>query len=177
MAVSAAKILIGAATVSIGDWVTAAGAGSLVDVGHTKAPATITPNFEHVEITSERAVGALKLIPIDGSYSLKVSILEGVLANFQLAAKNADGNVTGTPPDLIFEVGEAAERYHQITLTGIPGVGTTSVRTITIWRAAVESVAEVSFGKGVEQMLEVTFRILHDDSVSALGKFMKIVDI
>lgn len=177
MTVATANVLVGAATVSIGDWVTNAGGGSLTDVGHTKSAVTLAPTFEHVEITSERATGTLKMIPINGGYALKVPMLESTILHWEIATKQATGSATGTPPDETLQVGAMQEKYHQIQITGIPGVGTTGARTITLWRCVVESVSEIAFAKGAEQMLEVTFRVLFDDSIAgAQGEFFDLID-
>lgn len=177
MATVTANIMVGAATVSIGAWVTAGGAGSLTDVGHTKTPVTLTGAFEDFELISERAPGVMSKINTMTRFKLKIPIIEATMANWLAALREPVANLTGTPPDEILLVGGAgpAEKYHQITLVG-PGLGTTGVRTLTFWRGVVESVSEVPFAKGAEQLLEVVYDILWDGTVSTLDKFFKIVE-
>ncbi len=175
MATDTAKIMVGVGVVSIGDYVTAGGAGSLVDVGHTKGPATLALTYEDFEVTSERTTGVLKKVPQGVRAKLKVPITEAVAENIRVAMRQPSANLTGTPPDLVLEVGEIVEQYHQISIVG-PGVGTTGVRTITIWRGIVESLAEIPFARGAEQLFELVIDCLLDETVSAAGKIMKIVD-
>lgn len=178
MATNTNYIVVGAAVPSIGAYVAAGGAGSLTDVGHLKNPTTLQAAFEDYPVTSERAQGALKKVPQSSSYKLKLSMTESLLANLQKALRQPSANLTNG--DAAIEegtllVGNAAEQYHQIQLVGV-GPGATAVRTVTLWRCIVESVAEMAFAKGAEIMYEVTFDVLHDDSVATADKFFKIVD-
>ncbi len=177
MATTTANILVGAATVALGPYVTAGGAGSLVDVGHTKTPTTLTATFEDFEIISERAPGVLSKVNTMTRYAIKVAAIEASMQHYLDALREPLGNLSGTPPDTILLVGGAgpAEKYHQITLVG-KGLGTTGVRTITFWRAVIESVSEIPFAKGAEQLLEMNFSVLWDGSVSTNDKFLKIVE-
>jgi hypothetical protein len=175
MATNTANICIGAATVSIGAYVAAGGASTLVDVGHTKEAVTLTPSFDDYPITSERAFGPLKKIPIGGTFKLSVSMIESTIENYRVAFRQAAGSTSGTAPNLTLRVGDFAQQYHQLSIVS-SGVGSTSVRTITAWRAIVESVEAVPYGKTGEQMLKVTFDLMYDDSVSTADKFLKIVD-
>ena len=176
MATDISKVVGGGAEVSVSAYVTAGGAGSFVDVGHIKSPAILAVTREDFDIKSERAIGTLKKFPVDMKVTLKVSISEAVMENVRVAFGQPAANMTGTPPDLILEVGEHAEQYHQLKLVQ-KGVGTTGVRTLLLWRAIVESVAEVQFAKAGEQMYEITFDVLNDESVAAAGKFFKATDI
>jgi hypothetical protein len=175
MATNTANICIGAATVSIGAYVAAGGAATLIDVGHTKEAVTLTPAFEDYAIMSERAFGPLKKIPIGGTFKLAVSLIESTIENYRVAFRQAGGSTSGTAPNLTLRVGDFAQQYHQIQIVSA-GVGSTAVRTITAWRAIVESVEAVQYGKTGEQRLDLLFDLMYDDSVSTADKFLKIVD-
>jgi len=175
MATNTANVKIGAAAVSIGAYVTAGGAGSLTDVGHTKSGTTLAPSFNDYDSKSEQAFGTLKKVPQDGSIKLKVHMMEATLELLRVAMRQAAANLTGTPPNLTLRVGPFIEQYHQIQVA-VPGVGTTQARTLTLWRGSVESVAEIPYAKGAEQAYEVTFDCLWDDSIGTADKIYKVVD-
>ena len=175
MATDTTQIHAGAVVVSVGAWVTAGGAGSLTDVGHMKGPVTLTPAREDYDIKSERAFGILKKIPQDMSLKLAMDLQETTIEHFRIAFGQPAANKTGTTPDFSLLIGEPAEQYHQIAVVGT-GPGSTGVRTMTFWRAFVESVGAVPFAKGEEMHLPITFDCLYDDSVTTLDKFGKIVD-
>ena len=175
MATNTSNIFAGAAVVSIGNYVSQGGAGSLTDVGHMKAPVSLSPSFEDYEIKSERAFGTLKRIPIDGSLKLSVDLSEVTAEHLRIAFRQASANKTGTSPDFTLLIGDFTEQYHQITVVAT-GPGTTGVRTATLWRAYVEALGEIPFAKGEEQHLALTFDCLYDDTVTTNDKFGKIVD-
>lgn len=175
MATSTANIIVGAATVSIGDYVTAGGAGSLTDVGHTKSPTTLASTYEDFEVISERVGGVLKKVPQMTRHKFKASLTEATIEHMRIAMRQPSANVSGTPPDLTLRVGASAEQYHQFTLVTV-GVGTTAVRTLTIWRGIVESVSEIPYAKGAEQMFEIVIDALLDETVATADKFFKVVD-
>jgi len=175
MATDTTQIHIGAATVSVGAWVTAGGAGSLTDVGHMKAQATLTPSFTDYEIKSERSFGTLKREPQDMKLTLALDLQETTAEHMRIAFRQPAANKSGTSPDFTLRIGDPAEQYHQISLVA-NGPGTSGVRTQTYWRAFVESLGAIPYGKGEEQHLPITFDILYDDSVTSLDKFGKQVD-
>lgn len=175
MTTSTANIMVGAATVSESAYVTAGGAGSFTDLGHTKTPVTLAISFEDYEVKSERAFGTLKKVPQTAKVALKIPMTEAVLENYRIVTRQPAANLTGTPPDMTLLVGDQLEQYHQMKLD-IPGVGTTGARTMTLWKCIIESLAELPFAKGLEQLLEMTMDVLYDDSVATDDKFFKIVD-
>jgi len=175
MATDTSKVFAGAAVVSIGDWVTAGGAGSLTDVGHMKGPVSLTPSFEDYEIKSERAFGTLKRVPISGSLKLALDLQEITVEHLRVAFRQPAANTAGTSPDERLLIGDFAEQYHQITVV-VNGAGTTGVRTMTLWKGFVESLGAIPFAKGEEQHLPLTFDCLYDDSLGSADKFGRIVD-
>ena len=147
----------------------------MTDVGHTKEAVTLTPAFEDYSVTSERAFGVLKKIPIGGSFKLTVAMIEATIENFRVALRQPVANTSGTGANLTLRVGDFAQQYHQVTIV-TNGLGTGATRTITVWRAIVENLEAIPYGKTGEQMLKVTFDCLYDDTVTTADKFLKMVD-
>lgn len=142
-----------------------------------KGPVTLAPAFETYKIKSERAFGALKDVPIGGSFKLNMDLQEMTAEHMRVAFRQPAANLTGTSPDLTLVIGDFAEQYHQISIV-VTGAGTTGVRTMTFWRGAVESCGEIPFAKGEEQHLALAFDLMYDDSVTSTSGayFGQIVD-
>ena len=175
MATNTANVLVGVGVISISPYVTAAGAGTFVDMGHLKTPGSIQITYEDYEVKSERAFGTIKKVPQTAKVMLKVPAMEATGEFWRTATRQPAANLAGTPPNLTLLVGDQAEQYHQLQIVAV-GVGTTGVRTFLLWRCIVETLAEIPFAKGGEQMLEMTFDVLYDDSVSTDDKFFKWTD-
>lgn len=173
MPLAATSVTIGAATVEIGDYVAAGGnQATMVDVGHLKAPVTLTASYEDYEIKSERAYGAIKRIPVNATVTLKVPMSQSDTENLRIGFRQPTTAKTGTTPNWILAVSDAAEQYHQIKIS-LPaggGTGTNKTRTIVIYKAMVTGLAEIPMGKTVEAAVEVTFNCLYDDTVITAGK-------
>ena len=174
-------LLHGGATVSIGDYVTAGGAGTLVDVGYTEGPTELTVTWEDYELNPEQEPGVIDIFHINTAASLKVPMLESSVPNIRRALRLPAANQTGIGDNLTLEIGGAglnesdAETYTQLSLVG-RGPGTTNVRTITGWKLIPESADPIGFQKGSPSLVGVTFRVLLDPSVAAAGKHLKSVD-
>lgn len=175
MATVSTNILVGAVEVDVSNYVTAGGAGSFSDFGHHKTPVEFSPNWTNYEVRSERAYGPIKIIPIDANFKLKVALLEGTCANQRIIMRQPSGNLTGTPPNLTLLVGAPVEQYHQIKMIA-PGLGTGLVSTYIFWKCLAGEAAAITYGKSIEQVYEVTFTSLFDDSVATGDKFYKRVD-
>lgn len=172
------NIAIGAATVTVGTYAAAgAGGGSMTDVGHTKGPTTLNVQYEDYEISSEQSFGALRKIPQNAAVKLKVLMSESVMNNIRTALRQPTANVSGTEPNRTLLVGAPAEQYHQIVVATRGTGGTTvATRTMTFWKCIVESLGEVQYTKSGEQVFEVVFHVMYDDSVATAEKFFKYVD-
>ncbi len=169
------KILAGGAVVSVGPWVTAGGAGSLVEVGHTEGATELIRSYEDLPVSSEQIAGIEKRIPISTEMALKFAMKETDLENWRMPWRQPAANLTGTPPNMTLLVGAAAEQYHQVTLVGT-GIGTTGVRTVTAWRMIVDSVEPIRMAKAEAQLVTITGALMLDSSVATLDQFLKIVD-
>ena len=175
MAQDTTKIVVGRALVYISDYVTAGGAGTFVEVGHTNAPSTLTAAFDNFDVETEQALGIVKTVPIRSNFSLRVPMLEVTVSRIGKALRQPVANVTGTTPNFSLAVGDAVEIYHQLKLESY-GHGTTAVRTVTLWKCQAATIADIPFAKAGTQLLDVTFRVIKDDSVATLDKYFKIVD-
>lgn len=175
MAGSVSKIFQKHAVVSVGPWVTAGGAGTLVDVGYTEGGVELQQTQEDTPIDPDQEPGTIARFPVSTGYSLKFTMLEATLANLLTAFRQAAANLTGTPPNETLQIGEAAESYLQIQLVG-KGGGSTGVRTVTCWKGMVESTEPVAMRKNEPAKVGVTVALLRDPSVAAAGKHLKIVE-
>lgn len=174
-------IAIGGATVKIGGWVANKGVSTLTDVGHTKAPTTMSVTYEDYPINSEQSFGPLRKIPISATIKVKVPMLQSDGENVRMALRQDTGNLSGAAPTQITLVGAMAEQYHRVTIEtkGIAasgGLGAYGTRTVTLWRCIVDGLDEVPFGKSGEQALVMSLHVLYDDTVSTADKFLKVVD-
>lgn len=179
MAIDVKNIAIGGAVLSIGDWVTAAGAGSLTDVGLLKDGSELTFETENYEVESDSAQGMLAAVPIKTSVKIKAVLQEATLDNLRRVLNQVTGNLSGTAPNKTLLVGERSEQYHQLSIVskGPKGSGLTSAtRTITGWKGVVKIADAIAFKKGAEQTYGVEITLLYDPSVSTADKFLKIVD-
>lgn len=183
MATSIGNTLIGAATVSLAAWVTAAGAGTFVDIGHHEAAVEITWKTERAKFSAERLPGVARSYPHTHGADIKIKFKEMTIADATNALNmmNALGLATtaksGAAPNLTMFDDGPIERYQQMKITG-PGVGTTGVRTYTFWRCAADGPPTIAITKTDYQSMEVTFEALCDESVAAgvNGQFFKVVD-
>lgn len=173
-----ANTLFGAPTsISIGPWVTAKGAGTLVEIGHTKGGVSIKHSIENHEMEVDDILTPHRAIPIKTGYEIKFTMAEVTLENLRIALSQPAANLTGTPPDEILAVDGnlGGEVYNQVELVG-PGLGTTGVRTIVIWRAVIKEVAEILWNKIDDRVYEVTLLILYEETGTGSDTIMQATD-
>ena len=178
MATNSAHVMVGAATVSIGAYVTNAGPGTLTDVGHLIAPAELGSEFENFDVESERSFGIIKTVPIKAGFTLKIPIMESRPELLRTVLRLVSGQLTGTAPNQTLAVVDPVEQYHQIQLVSA-GIGTTATRTQTYWKCQALTVEPIQYGKATVQAYNATFRILRDDSITTPttnGLYFKQVD-
>lgn len=175
------KTLVGAiGTLSIGPWVAAGGAGTLVDMGFTVEGQDVTDQIEHFDLEIDQAQGIVRSIPIKKSVSLKVALAEADLAKLQTILGQPAGNMSGTAPAVSLEVGSEAERYFQVQFTspGPPSAGGAKVtRTWTMWRCSLKRDAMPLKKNGITKV-GVTITVLEDLSITGgnKGTFYKITE-
>ena len=106
MATDATKIIVGAGTFSIGDYTSSGGAGSLTDVGHVKSPFELGSSYENFDVTTERATGIVKTVPLNDSYTLKVYMHEATGEHMRIILGQPSARLSGTSPDDTLLVGD-----------------------------------------------------------------------
>lgn len=181
MTVDVNKLAVGAAVVSIGDWVAAAAAGTLTDVGLTTGPAELSDVSEDVEVEGEQVQGVVRSVPTKKTVTLKVPMAEADLDKLQRLLRQPTANLTGTAPNKTLAVDAEEEQYLQVQCVtqGIAGSGGThATRTLTFWRCSMTGREAVPFTKGGVQQWAAVFKVHQDTSVSAggSGQFYKIAD-
>jgi len=176
MAQDATKVHVGRAIIYTGAWVTAAGAATLVEVGHTSAPFEFAPNFENFELESEQSQGPIISRPVRQTFDIKIPIMETVARLMAEAMGQPAGNVTGTGNNLSVAVNDRIAQFHQV-VAECEGPGTNALRTFKFWRCQYISMEAMQIGKSVAQQFIATLRVLRDDSVaSGTGKYFQRVD-
>lgn len=166
---------IGAGVFSIGPWVTAGGAGTLVDLGHM-AEVSLADSGEMVPFESERAQGALAGHWSKAGYSIKVKIKEFRAELLRQLLQQPAANKTGTGDNLTLLVGEKTVEYFQasLVLSSQPH-GSTGAHTWTFWRLAPQTLGELVFTKNAFGEWEATLMGFQDESVATADKFYKRV--
>ncbi len=172
------KIIVDAhATFNIGAYVTAKGAGTLVDVGFTQDGVSFKPTVEHKMVEVDQHLAAIRAVPMKREYEIKVKILESQMEHLRVAMGQPDANLTGAPPDETLDIDDdAGEQYHQISLVGT-GLGTTKVRTLTFWRCFIKDVAEIAMKKDEVAFIELTIGVLRETTGAGNDDVMKWVEI
>ena len=159
MAGDATKIIVGAATVSVGG----------ADVGYTKGGVTVRYEPEFIEVIADQAVGVVKKArSLERMYVtttlLQVSLGQ-IRSSFMLPAANFSGSVLTLGYNDSCFVDEVA-----IILVGnAPGCGT---RTFSFGKCITFGTREYSMTREEEVSFEVEFELLKDAS----GNFGTITD-
>jgi hypothetical protein len=172
MAGDATKILIGAATVSIGPWVTAGGSGTLVDVGFTSGPVELTTKTTFYDAKAEQMETPAANAITEQSFQIKVPCIQGELEKLRMATQQPTANLAAKT----LTIARPSLQYYQVQFVG-KGPETGGTRTVTAYRCLVKDASPVSFGKGVEQKYELTLEAYQDPSiVTTANTVMKVVD-
>lgn len=175
MAVDNTYVLVGAGTVEIGAYVTAGGTQTtMVDIGHTKSPVTITGAVESFKVTTERAFAAIKEVMTGMECTIKVPAMEVRGDILRYAFNQPSTNLSGTSPDATLLIGTPSEQYFQVRITG-PGKSDPMV--CTFWRCSVKIDGEWPMAKGDSAVVPLTLTALFDSSVSTADKIGKIAKL
>jgi len=182
MPVTSANVLIGAATVSIADWVTNPGGASptYADIGHTSAPVTLTSERENVDVEAETAFGVVQTRVIRQAYTLVVPYLESTVENMRAVLSQAAAQKTGTTPNFTLAVIDPSTTVgdlYKIVKVVVPGLGTNGLATYTFWKCMPSAIEAIPFAKAEPQKYTVTFKVVRDDSNStANGYYFRRTD-
>ena len=174
------KTAMAGAALSIGDWVTAGGAGSLTDVGYLKEGSVMSFALGEHAITPDNVPTPVRLVPTTKEVGLKAMLQEVDLDKLAYLLNQPSANLTGIAPNKSLLGGALEEQYKQVTLVtkGIAGAtALAATRTITLWRCRVKIDGDVTFSaKSGEQLFSATIMALWDDSVATADKVFKVVD-
>lgn len=175
MATTDTNIIVGAATLEWGAYVTAAGADpTMTDAGHTNGPVKLTIDKEIVEIGSERANAPVLYIPVGMKPAIVIPAMEMTHAFMAMMLSQASGNVSGTPPNTTMLVGDMTEAYYRVKITA-RSPGANSLAVWTFYKCAPGPVGEFAFAKAAPQSPDVTFNVVRDASISAANKYFKVI--
>jgi hypothetical protein len=178
VAVDISKVKCRAGVVSFGDYVTAKGAGTLVDVGLTKGGVMIGYKGTYHPIEGDQHLGELAGIPTKREIELKFTMSQTEAEKLRVVTEQPAGNVTGTPPNLTAAIdANALEQYHQVAVSIVGGgVGSTGLRVLTFWRCVFTAVDPFGYKKDGEQMYAVTVRVYQEVTGAGVDSFYRQVD-
>ena len=176
MANTPANVIRGAAQVSVGPWVTAKGAGSLVDMGYTFGAASLLPKLTYHEVEPQQHLAPIKAWITKRNAEAKVICGEADADKLRLMFMNPAANFTGTPPAITGLVdADAVDMYFQVSIV-TKGTGSTGVRTMTIWRCVLTSPEAIEYKKDGEQLYKFTLTVLYEETGTGADTLMKVVD-
>lgn len=178
MAQTDGNVLVGAATVFYGDYVTNAGAATFTEFGHTSGPVEIAKEAEYYEPESEQSLGPVLSKIQKLSFTIKVPAMEATPALLAILAEQESTQVTGTAPNQTVAIATPDVNYYQLKIVGV-GPGTLAVRTVTAWKCKVVAAEPIQFGRGQFQSYNLTFRVYRDSSITTTttnGSYFKQVD-
>lgn len=166
------KIIGGAAKLSVGPYVTAGGAATLVDWGELAEPPKLQGSRKYADIQGERQIGTIKKFLTDYDCMILFKLLENQPEFFRAWASQPAANKTGTAPNETVLVGTPVIEYFQVQLV-VPGYGTTGIDTYTGWKGVFMNPGEIPFAKGAPQDISGAFQLLPDTSVTTADKNYK----
>jgi hypothetical protein len=166
--------------VFVGPWVTAKGAGTLVDMGYIAGPVTIQPKVEFHRVDVQEHLAAIKAWPTARSFEIKIPMAEADADKMRLASMNPAANFTGTPPAITGLVdADADEMYLQVKIEsakGTTGTPSTGYRTWTFWKCIVTGIDPIPLKKDGAQLYSVTIEVLYEDTGTGADTLVKQVD-
>ena len=169
MSATVDNIIVGQATLLVGDY--GAAEGSSVDVGAIDGGVTIENTREYFDVKADPWLGTVKKVKIDEKVIVRCMLAEGSLANLAVAFGYPTSAVAGST----FTFGGNAtvtERVLYINGTA-PSGGT---RKVTLYKCVSVASGSHSYKKDDKTMIEVEFEILEDTSKTANQRFGTVVD-
>jgi len=178
MAVTLNNVKVKAGVVSMGDYVTAKGAGTLIDMGLTEGGFHIGPKRSYYDVDGDQYLGILDSVKTKDELEVKFVMKESDAQKLILAMSQPDANKTGTTPDFTVNVDpQAPRRLHQLKFSSAGGgVGTTLLREMTFWRAVIKAVDAIGYKKDGAQLYALTVAILQEITGSGTDNFYRQVD-
>ena len=168
-----ANILVGSATISVGPYVSAGGAGTLSDLGAILAGGiTFSRKTSYHDVISDHHLGILSRVKTADAWEVKVTCMESSLANLLIAFDQPNASLSGST---LRHNTNAQTNYKQVQIVGLGPTGA-FIRTITVWRCAVVECGDIPFKKDGEQLLPLTFGVCQDLTVVTADQSFKVVD-
>jgi hypothetical protein len=162
------NIIIGAPTqVAWAPYVTAKGAGTFYDIGHTIGGVEIAVKTERHEVFVDRFLGPVSSEPIKRNEQVKFKMAEGMMKNLALLMGNdPTAAVTGADPNFVFKRNMSERAYYsQLKVVG-RGLGTTKVRTYLAYRTISGETEPIPFKKDAEQVFGATVEVMEETTGS-----------
>jgi hypothetical protein len=162
------NIIIGAPTqVAWAPYVTAKGAGTFYDIGHTMGGVQIIPKTEDHDIIVDKYLGAVGAEPIKRSEEVKFTMAEGMMKNLSLAMGSDPATaVTGADPNFVYKHNFSERAYYSGLKVVGRGLGTTKVRTYLAYRTRSVEQEAIELKKDAEQAYKVTVRVYEETTGS-----------
>jgi hypothetical protein len=156
MAQDVTKIVVGAITsIEIAPYVASKGAGTFQDAGFTLDGYTFEEKAEFHETVPDQRLGVVKRERKAAGYEFKTSLAQAELENYRLALGIPTADLTGTPPNLTLKSNLSRKAQPYQCRIKEPGLGTTGVRTKTMWAVDLQCGA-IPSAKDSEQKLPLT---------------------
>jgi len=165
MAANNQNLEIGPADVYVSPWVTGGGAGTFVEMGHTKEPSKCAPSYENFKLESEQSLGTVLSLPVKDEWTITFSPMEMTILNLRLALGQAAGRISGNT----LHVGDRdGGEFKQVKLVQTRQLPTPFVSlTVIYWRCIVSAHGEIPLAKNDVTSLSPTFDVIRDDTYQA----------
>lgn len=169
-------IIASPTSVSLAPYVTAKGAGTFYDLGHTIGGVEIAPKTERHEVMVDKYLGPVSSEPTKRNVQIKFKLAEGMMKNMMLAlGLDPTVAITGADPTFTGKVDMSTRAYYsQFKLVG-RGLGTTKVRTGLFYRVVAGDIEAIPFKKDSEQAYGVTLEVMEETTGSGTDSY-NIVD-
>lgn len=160
-------VIGGLASVSWSPYVTAKGAGTFYDTGHTIGGVEVSAEEEEHEIYVDKYLGPVGGEPIKRMEKVKFVMAEAMMKNLALAMGSDPATaVTGADPNFVYKHNFSERAYYsQIKVVG-RGLGTTKVRTYLAYRCRPGEREAIPLKKDSEQKYGVTVKVYEETTGS-----------
>lgn len=178
MAENLANVVFGTSNlaISIGEYVTAKGAGTLVDLGILDGGFELDMSEEQTDIMSDKHLGPLSQEPHKRGLALKFVAEEAAVDNLLKFWGAKDADKSGVSPNFTLEPSvDNPARYHQIQIADL-GLGTGKIRTWTFWRARRFGPFKYAAKRDQPRKFEATFSLMQEITGTGPSSFFKFVE-
>lgn len=158
------NIVIGAPTqIAYAPYVTAKGAGTFYDVGHSIGGVELIVKTERHEVIVDKYLGPVSSEPTKRNVQVKFKLAEAMMKNLALVLGSDPAvAVTGGDPTFTFKHDMSVRAYYsQLKVVG-RGLGTTKVRTLLAYRTVAGEPEAIPFKKDSEQVFGTTVEVMEE---------------